>query len=169
LEKTSLKNHPKYSALSYAWGDPTLSQEIPIDSTKVSITKNTKVALQHPQDETEPVVIWIDAVCINQRDEHEKAEQVAKMKEIYEEAEHVLVWLGPSEDGTDELIDCLERIGKAYEELELTDITTWKLMELSKTPADPYSKTINNKLEHIYEISDHLFPDLFPWKEYQNS
>jgi hypothetical protein len=41
-----------------------------------------------------PVVIWIDALCINQKNINERNEQVTKMKIIYERAEQVIVWLG---------------------------------------------------------------------------
>ncbi|KAL1614560.1 hypothetical protein SLS54_009621 [Diplodia seriata] len=38
--------------------------------------------------------IWVDAVCINQDDNIERGHQVQQMKEIYNSAEHVLMWLG---------------------------------------------------------------------------
>jgi hypothetical protein len=38
--------------------------------------------------------LWIDAVCINQQDVTERSEQVKMMREIYERATEVIVWLG---------------------------------------------------------------------------
>jgi hypothetical protein len=38
--------------------------------------------------------IWIDALCINQRDETEKSKQVQMMGQIYKKAAMVLMWLG---------------------------------------------------------------------------
>lgn len=37
---------------------------------------------------------WIDAVCMNQKDDEEKTVQVQMMGRIYHQAENVLVWLG---------------------------------------------------------------------------
>jgi hypothetical protein len=135
---------------------------------KVSITENLECALQYLQHDAAPVTIWIDALCINQPDESEKAEQVTRMKEIYQMAEHVLVWLGPTKNSSDEEIDCLEKISKAAEDLELKGITGWMLMELFHTPDDPYSMSVSDKLEQLYQKFDYLFPDLFPWKAHQD-
>ncbi|KAK1777873.1 heterokaryon incompatibility protein-domain-containing protein [Copromyces sp. CBS 386.78] len=38
--------------------------------------------------------LWVDALCINQSDVQEKGHQVRLMRQIYEAAEMVLVWLG---------------------------------------------------------------------------
>ena len=43
----------------------------------------------------------VDAVCINQRDESEKAVQVRMMGSLYSRAEEVIVWLGPASDDSD--------------------------------------------------------------------
>lgn len=129
----------------------------------VPIIENLKTALQHLQHETQVVNIWIDALCKNS-DEKAKAEQVMKMKDIYQEATHVMVWLGPAEDCSDELMACLERIGRSCEDLELTKITPRILFDLSKRPDEPYSRDVSAKLEQLYEKFDYLFPNLFPFE-----
>jgi len=40
------------------------------------------------------ITVWIDAICINQSDDGEKAIQVDQMGEVYSLAEQVVVWLG---------------------------------------------------------------------------
>ena len=42
---------------------------------------------------------WIDQVCINQIDNGEKARQVQCMRQIYQNAKRVVVWLGESDGG----------------------------------------------------------------------
>ncbi|KXJ88805.1 hypothetical protein Micbo1qcDRAFT_213934 [Microdochium bolleyi] len=39
-------------------------------------------------------LFWVDQVCINQADEAEKSHQVNQMRHIYNEAAHVIAWLG---------------------------------------------------------------------------
>ncbi|KAH8747408.1 heterokaryon incompatibility protein-domain-containing protein, partial [Hyaloscypha sp. PMI_1271] len=40
--------------------------------------------------------IWIDAICINQKNPVERGQQVQLMSEIYQTASQVLIWLGMS-------------------------------------------------------------------------
>lgn len=39
-------------------------------------------------------VVWVDAICINQKDSKERGEQVAKMGRIYSQCFQVVIWLG---------------------------------------------------------------------------
>jgi hypothetical protein len=47
------------------------------------------------------VSLWIDAVCINQKDKAEQASQILLMGDIYSIAENVIVWLGRDETDLD--------------------------------------------------------------------
>jgi len=47
------------------------------------------------------VSLWIDAVCINQKDKAEQASQIPLMGDIYSTAESVIVWLGRDETDLD--------------------------------------------------------------------
>jgi hypothetical protein len=65
-------------ALSYAWGDPRETFEIFVNGDALEVRKNLYLALHRlrKQDSSRP--LWVDAVCINQKDLHEKSEQVAR-------------------------------------------------------------------------------------------
>ncbi|CZT13087.1 uncharacterized protein RAG0_16675 [Rhynchosporium agropyri] len=67
--------------------------------------------------------IWIDAVCINQRDRDEKARVVPTMGKIFGEAVEVLVWLGPHRDDNRLAMDMLIWI----EVPESQDLLPWGL------------------------------------------
>ncbi|OAF98924.1 HET-domain-containing protein, partial [Paraphaeosphaeria sporulosa] len=102
-----LINHPidserivahSYECLSYVWGPSENPQLISIDTGEAvfpfQTTPNLYEALQHLRDSCFEQILWIDAVCINQRDDEEKATQVAAMARIYGLAKRVIVWLG---------------------------------------------------------------------------
>ncbi|KAK7183476.1 het domain protein [Paraphaeosphaeria sporulosa] len=102
-----LVNHPidserivahSYECLSYVWGPSENPQLISIDTGEAvfpfQTTPNLYEALQHLRDSCFEQILWIDAVCINQRDDEEKATQVAAMARIYGLAKRVIVWLG---------------------------------------------------------------------------
>jgi hypothetical protein len=60
------------------------------------ITANCHAALQRLRLPEETVTVWIDSICINQYDPHEKSFQIVLMTDIYSFAEEVYVWLGRS-------------------------------------------------------------------------
>ncbi|KAI4137992.1 MAG: hypothetical protein LQ341_004869, partial [Variospora aurantia] len=114
LIPTDLRLHPSYHALSYTWGSSTLDHEVVIDSGAspevLHITRNLYTALQHLRYAATPRRLWIDAICINQRDTGERNRQVARMDDIYQSAEKVIIWLGPEEDGSSRAIGALDQL-----------------------------------------------------------
>jgi hypothetical protein len=107
----SLNENPQYMALSYTWGDPRDTQTIIIGNTPVPVTRNLHSAMHHLLHGTNTKVVWIDALCINQTDDEEKSWQVQLMKEIYQRADHVSVWLGPADATSDTVMDFLHSFG----------------------------------------------------------
>ncbi|CAI4219565.1 unnamed protein product [Parascedosporium putredinis] len=88
--------HPQgaaFDALSYMWGDVTDKTQIQLDNEPFTISKRLAAILTTLRRETEPLVIWVDAVCINQDDLVERAAQVQLMRRIYSKADLVRVWL----------------------------------------------------------------------------
>jgi hypothetical protein len=98
---SSLDDHPVYEALSYTWGDPDVTLPICVANKRYDVTTNLECALRYIRLPDCDRIIWIDALCINQRDPLEKNHQVGQMRQIYMSAVQVLVWLG--EQGDSEL------------------------------------------------------------------
>ena len=88
----------EYEGLSYVWGEPTLTEVVHVDGHEVRITKNLDIALRHLRLESEPRVLWVDALCINQEDVNERSHQVTLMKSIYQRCKQDVAWLGPTAD-----------------------------------------------------------------------
>jgi hypothetical protein len=86
-----------YEALSYAWGDSEKLHTILIDGYDLRVTANLYKALLHLQDQLIERILWVDAICINQDIQKERAEQVRLMAKIYCKANRVIVWLGEAE------------------------------------------------------------------------
>jgi hypothetical protein len=74
------------------------------------ITSNLEAALQQLRLVDEPRVLWIDAICINQDDVHERSRQVWIMQEIYAKARQVIVWLGPEREDDNRAFASLESL-----------------------------------------------------------
>jgi hypothetical protein len=110
LTHSSLTSHPDYYAVSYTWGTPGIFQEIELGGMAHAIQANLFDFLQQLRVTYTAVVLWVDALCINQDDILEKNIQVPLMGSIYSYAKAVLVWLGPQADGSEEYFDSCNQI-----------------------------------------------------------
>ncbi|KAJ4403439.1 hypothetical protein N0V91_006491 [Didymella pomorum] len=95
LGVVSLDESPKYRALSYVWGDPSVTKPILVDDTTVQVRMNLWTFLDQMRNEQYWDALWIDALCINEDDLEERSEQVSIMGPIYTKATGVRAWLGP--------------------------------------------------------------------------
>jgi hypothetical protein len=99
---TTLSQAPPYIALSYTWGDRSGLKQILVQDEVAPVTINLWRALQRLRPRTgEPLVVWADAICINQADIAERSIQTSKMRTIYQNAQSVAVWLGLAVNGGD--------------------------------------------------------------------
>jgi hypothetical protein len=96
-KRVKLSDGSPYEALSYMWGSARVLYPITIGRRKLYVRENLRSALRHLRLESEIRVLWIDAICINQRNIHERNHQVAQMGMIYNRATRVVVWLGASD------------------------------------------------------------------------
>jgi hypothetical protein len=66
LVEASLDHVPEYFALSYTWGDSSLSDVIFIDGRALKITQTCATALRRMLKGKFKRTIWVDSICINQ-------------------------------------------------------------------------------------------------------
>jgi hypothetical protein len=91
----SIDGEDKFDALSYMWGDASPMDLIIVDGAAITVAWNLARALEYLRDQQGSEVrrIWIDAVCINQKDEKERGHQVAMMRSVYSKADCVRIWI----------------------------------------------------------------------------
>jgi Heterokaryon incompatibility protein (HET) len=87
-----------YQALSYCWGDVKATISMIVNDTNFQATENLVSALRHLRHKKDDLVIWVDAICINQNDLNERNAQVQQMGLIYSKAQLVVCWLGEAKD-----------------------------------------------------------------------
>lgn len=98
LETVNLSARPQYDALSYTWGYAGYADHIHLNAQAFPVRENAAQALRRLRLPKKIRRIWIDAICINQDDLAERAEQVTLMGRIYGQAGEVCVWLGELND-----------------------------------------------------------------------
>ena len=118
LVTTSLNYHPRYIAISHAWGGPQISLPLFIDGVRIPITEELCVCLMNVRRISSEQAFWVDAISINQCDLQERAEQVQLMQSIFSGAAYVHVWLGHGSPKVRQAIHHISRLG----ELQTSDI-----------------------------------------------
>ncbi|KAK4506288.1 hypothetical protein PRZ48_000018 [Zasmidium cellare] len=110
LKTVHLAERPAYEALSYVWGDETDTATIQVNSKTRHVRPNLRAALARLRFSKRPRTLWIDALCINQRDIGERNDQVRIMSTIYQAAKRVLIWVGESGDGSTLVFDYMRKL-----------------------------------------------------------
>ncbi|KAH7094642.1 heterokaryon incompatibility protein-domain-containing protein [Paraphoma chrysanthemicola] len=124
IQEASLLEPSPYNALSYCWGQEPAIQHILIDKELAFVKPNLFYALQRIRAlQTGPIRMWVDSICINQRNDKERNMQVRRMAKIYNGADAVFIWLG-EEDATSKL--ALNFITKVNENRIIWDGEWWK-------------------------------------------
>jgi Heterokaryon incompatibility protein (HET) len=147
-----LGHAPRYTALSYCWGSPMRKNTIPLNDGCLPITRNLSEYTKHstPNPSEGPSrYLWIDAICIDQDNLVERSKQILRMKQIYEQAESIDIWLGLGDDQTDVFLDRVNRIiEKSRDDPQhssnLDDILLPFLQSLSLNSWDPMGKLLSN-------------------------
>jgi hypothetical protein len=133
LRQVSLNQPPVYEAISYTWGEPTLSEPLIVDSKQLWITKNLYSALRRLRLPYESRVLWADGVCINQSNVDERSQQVRIMRHIYQCASQVLVYLGEEGDNSEFVRRLIVRVREATrnagssEQITTSILKSWSL------------------------------------------
>ena len=83
-----------YYAVSYTWGPPVFTHKIYSAEGFIQVTENLWEALRRYRKADELMTLWVDAVCIDQANKLERAQQIVLMRRVYSESERVLICLG---------------------------------------------------------------------------
>ncbi|KAI3317381.1 HET-domain-containing protein [Xylariaceae sp. AK1471] len=83
-----------HETVSYVWGKMDSKRTILIDDMVVELTENLFNALRRVRHATRNRYLWVDALCINQEDDAEKAAQVNIMHRIFSRCARCNIWMG---------------------------------------------------------------------------
>src|SRR3569833_1035326 len=125
LHDTTGKN--AFTALSYCWGDASHTYPIQCNGFVVRVAASLfgflavlRDRLNQDPDEHATMLLWVDALCINQADADEKNAQVRLVADVYQRAAAVYVWLGAADESTHQAVltnvewsNAKTRLGKA--------------------------------------------------------
>ena len=88
-----LSESPLYTAVSWMWGSPGDLVDLDLDGHKLMIRRNLRNIIEQLRRDDQSRRVWIDAICIDQKNIAEKGHQVQMMGKIYQEANRVVACL----------------------------------------------------------------------------
>jgi hypothetical protein len=140
---------PPYKALSYTWGRRSSRSSITVNGRPWKVLENLSCFLRRAQLEFRcSGWFWIDAMCKNQEDVEERNHQVLKMRQIYEGAQKIVIWLGDWPYLND------ERVGEAIVYLANLDFDQAELTTAIDDPASPLCRRETwESLEYMLHLS----------------
>jgi hypothetical protein len=98
------------------WCDPAIKRRaVLVNDQAMKITQNLweifHSEMLDPSNSSERLWLWVDAICIDQRNVKERNTQVKRMKHIYDQARGCVAWLGPASNDSEKAMDLLYNIG----------------------------------------------------------
>lgn len=123
-------NWGDYAALSYTWGDKNDTKPIKINDAEVQVTKNLESSLRSLRARSyfrDGYKLWVDAICIDQSNDHERGWQVAMMRDIFDGSWTVISWLGEEASDSGAALELLRTLAD-YEARGLSTQLKEKLM-----------------------------------------
>ena len=115
-----------YDAVSYVWGEPKFPEVLGCGQHVLNITTSLAGALRRFRSQSATRRLWVDAVCINQNDNQEKALQVQAMSLIYQRARCCVVYLGEKGPGQEDYMYFLIRLAERVENFANATVSTDK-------------------------------------------
>ncbi|KAK7414425.1 hypothetical protein QQX98_006703 [Neonectria punicea] len=154
IRHVSLPTSLKYEALSYCWGTMVRTVKITVNGDDLFITKNLHAALVRLRHKQRVKTLWIDALCIDQKNIPEKNIQVPLMRTIYQSCMRVVIWIGEEDSHTESAFQALEFMAARKEANPDEEIigTQWKAAQRGETFKRGLFPKLRSRLETLEGI-----------------
>lgn len=83
-----------------------------LEGATIPVAVSLHDALRAVRDEKEEVLVWVDALCIDQQNKDERATQVRLMGQIYRGAMSVAIWIGPEYEQSALALQLLQKVAE---------------------------------------------------------
>ncbi|GKU03867.1 heterokaryon incompatibility protein [Fusarium langsethiae] len=175
-----ITNTPQYVAISYTWGDVGDTRKVDIEGSRVPVTVNLYGALEALRQKQSSVLVWADALCINQKNTEERSQHVQLMVQIYANAAFVAIWLGPEDNGSTKAVELLSRLAPPTSQ-PIPDQDVSRILAEGAENGDllaavslfgrDYWKRlwVSQEIFHAKRIAVHCGETFLPWQSYKSA
>lgn len=133
LSAFNLSDAPSFVALSYVWGETDAPRPtILVNDRILTIQRNCALALRKLRNNNLSQYYWVDAICINQADLHEKAAQVQLMANVFSSAARTAICCGPASEQVEVVVEQMST--ERGFDITLKQISWYSDSELSSSP-----------------------------------
>lgn len=149
LEHVSLDepDKPHYETISYAWGDTALMENCLVDNEDIPIPASAAAALRCMRSPVETLILWIDCICIDQNNDHEKGHQVGLMADIFQNSCGTLAHLGDGDGNTAK---------RAFEDLTKVAEAWLESLNGEREPDGTYGKIPDRELQNWSSLRESI-------------
>ncbi|KAK8132130.1 hypothetical protein PG999_000303 [Apiospora kogelbergensis] len=152
LRDFDVRGNEDYEAVSYTWGEPRFTEELIVDEKYfLKTTRNFRDVLLRFRLPDRIRLLWVDAVCIDQKDDADKGRQIPRMAHIYSGASCVLVWLGDYPESAVSLRQ-VARFARHLHMLHVGGIDGQNTTQQSEGGTGELSRQITQALQSILEL-----------------
>lgn len=109
LINVKLSWRTRYEAISYAWGDESVTRQLSCSGRTMDVHVTLHDALSDLRHTDRQRLLWVDRLCINQADNDEKSKQIMLMKDIYSQARQVLIYLGKQDPAVEKAMEAISQ------------------------------------------------------------
>lgn len=168
---------PEFVALSYVVGREPADASINFRRdrwlSQLYVTATLREAMQQLRLPDTDLLIWIDAISINQDDLEERARQVRMMGQIFRAALGVCIWLGSAADGGEEAMDFIHDIldFEVLEDLVTDDQHQEKWLLLAKLMSRPWFRRrwVVQEIMFARDATVHCGDRVVEWDDFRDA
>ena len=174
-----IHNPEPYDALSYHWGPDWNSEDearyikilVQSEVYIIRIRPNLFHALRQLRSLSDtPLYLWVDALCINQDDGHEKSQQIQRMYLIFNKARQVRIWLGEGSKTSSKAIKFVQKCLNLddFDHLVKATPTSEHWAALSTLMRRPWfnRRWIIQEISLARDATLHCGGDSLPWRDF---
>ena len=114
-------------AVSYTWGPPQPRVDVIMNGQLFEIAQSLDRLLRDLRPKKDFVILWIDAICIDQQNDSERNHQLRRIHEVYDTAENVLALLGDTDGDSDLAVNFIPKL--QFPVLRQRDTGEWDVGE----------------------------------------
>ena len=149
---------PRYETISYCWGDASQTKVIEVNGHAMPVPATAAAAIRRLRLSDRIRHHWIDAICINQSDSRERAEQVKLMSKIYSESYGNCIYLGEGDESTASALESIDLLNAQL-------VQAAARLDVNETALSPVARALTHRMSELTSVQGAHDIDTIPLRK----